>query len=151
MILIGRYHSPFVRRVGTVLEHYGIDFEHRTLRAGGEEQDIIRQTSPLGRVPAVILDNGDVLSDSALILDYLDTLAPPDARLAPNTGGEDRFRFRNALSIATGTAEKSISVYSELRPARGAAPSADARECLAPGEGRPGVAGGEGGRAVDVG
>ena len=45
MILIGRYHSPFVRRVGTVLEHYGIDFEHRTLRAGGEEQDIIRQTS----------------------------------------------------------------------------------------------------------
>ena len=115
MILIGRYHSPFVRRVGTVLEHYGIGFEHRTLRAGGEEQDIIRQTSPLGRVPAVILDNGDVLSDSALILDYLDTLAPPDARLAPNTGGEDRFRFRNALSIATGTAEKSISVYSELR------------------------------------
>ena len=114
MILIGRYLSPFVRRVATVLEHYGIDFEHRPLRAGGEEQDIVRQSSPLGRVPVMILGNGDVLSDSALILDYLDTLAPPDARLSPNTGEEDRFRFRNALSIATGTAEKSISVYSEL-------------------------------------
>ena len=114
MILIGRYLSPFVRRVATVLEHYGIDFEHRPLRAGGEEQDIVRQSSPLGRVPVVILDNGGVLSDSALILDYLDTLASPEARLAPNTGDEDQFRFRNALSIATGTAEKSISVYSEL-------------------------------------
>ena len=115
MILIGRYLSPFVRRVGTALVHYGVEFEHRALRAGGEEQDIIRRTSPLGRVPAVILDNGDVLSDSALILDYLDSLAPPGARLAPGAGDDDRFRFLNALSIATGTTEKSVSVYSELR------------------------------------
>ena len=115
MILIGRYLSPFVRRVGTVLEHYGIAFEHRPLRAGGEEQDIIRRSSPLGRVPVLVLDNGDVLSDSALILDYLDTLAPAQARLAPDAGAEDRFRFLNALSIATGAAEKSIAVYSELK------------------------------------
>ena len=114
MILIGRHLSPFVRRVATVLEHYGIELEHRPLHAGGEEQDIVRQSSPLGRVPVLILDNGDVLSDSALILDYLDTLAPPDARLTPNGSEEDRFRFRNTLSIATGAAEKSISVYSEL-------------------------------------
>ena len=114
MILIGRYLSPFVRRVGVVLVHYGIGFEHRPLRAGGEEQDIIRRSSPLGRVPVLVLDNGDVLSDSALILDYLDTLAPPHARLLPHTGEDDRFRFLNALSIATGTAEKSIAVYSEL-------------------------------------
>ena len=115
MILIGRYLSPFVRRVGAALVHYGIEFEHRALRAGGEEQDVIRRTSPLGRVPAMILDNGDVLSDSALILDYLDTLAPPHARLAPAAGDEDRFRFLNAVSVATGTTEKSVAVYSELR------------------------------------
>ena len=114
MILIGRYLSPFVRRVGTALEHYGIGFEHRPLRAGAEEQDIIRRSSPLGRVPVLVLDNGDVLSDSALILDYLDTLAPPHASLMPRTGEEDRLRFLNALSIATGAAEKSIAVYSEL-------------------------------------
>ena len=114
MILIGRYLSPFVRRVGVVLEHYGIGFEHRPLRAGGDDQDIIRRSSPLGRVPVLVLDNGDVLSDSALILDYLDTLAQPDARLLPHTGEDDRFRFLNALSIATGAAEKSIAVYSEL-------------------------------------
>ena len=114
MILIGRYLSPFVRRVGTALEHYGIEFEHRPLRAGGDDQDVIRRSSPLGRVPVLILDNGDVLSDSALILDYLDTLAPPHANLMPRTGEEDRLRFLNALSIATGAAEKSIAVYSEL-------------------------------------
>ena len=114
MILIGRYLSPFVRRVGTALKHYGLEFEHRPLRAGGEEQDLIRQSSPLGRVPVLVLDNGDVLSDSALILDYLDTLAPPERHLMPDTGAEERFRFLNALGIATGVAEKSISVYSEL-------------------------------------
>ena len=114
MILIGRYLSPFVRRVATAMEHYGIAHEHRPLRAGGEDQDVIRQSNPLGRVPVLVLDNGDVLSESALILDYLDTLAPPDARLTPNGDTEDRLRFRNALSVATGAAEKSISVYSEL-------------------------------------
>ena len=114
MILIGRYYSPFVRRVGVTLAHYGIEFEHRPLRAAGDEQDVIRESSPLGRVPVLVLDNGDVLSDSGLILDYLDTLAPPEASLTPRTGEEDRFRFRNALSIATGAAEKSIAVFSEL-------------------------------------
>ena len=114
MILIGRYLSPFVRRVATVLEHYGVEFEHRPLRPHGEEQDVIRRSSPLGRVPVLVLDDGGVLSDSTLILDYLDTLAPPHARLTPNRSEEDRLRFRNALSIATGAAEKSISVYSEL-------------------------------------
>ena len=114
MILIGRYFSPFTRRVGTALEHYGIEFEHRPLRAGGEEQDIIRRANPLGRVPVLILDNGDVLSDSGLILAYLDTLASPEMCLMPRTGEEDRFRFLNALSVATGAAEKSIAVFSEL-------------------------------------
>ena len=114
MILIGRYYSPFTRRVATTLVHYGIEFEHRPLRAGGDEQDVIRQSSPLGRVPVLILDNGDVLSDSALILDYLDTLAPSELSLMPRTGDEERFRFLNALSIATGAAEKSIAVFSEL-------------------------------------
>ena len=114
MILIGRYYSPFVRRIGTTLLHYGIEFEHRPLRAGGDEQDLIRRYSPLGRVPILVLDNGDVLSDSALILDYLDTLAPPEASLVPRTGEEDRLRFLNALSVATGAAEKSIAVFSEL-------------------------------------
>ena len=115
MILIGRHYSPFVRRVAAALLHYGFEFEHRPLRAGGETQDIVRQSNPLGRVPALVLDDGDVLIDSALILDYLDTLAPPDARLTPNGDAEDAFRFRNALYVATGAAEKSISVYSELR------------------------------------
>ena len=114
MILIGRYLSPFVRRVAAAMEIYGIEYEHRSLRAGGEDQEIVRQSSPLGRVPVLVLDNGDVLSDSALILDFLDTLASPDARLTPNGGTENRFRFGNALSVATGAAEKSISVYSEL-------------------------------------
>ena len=44
MILIGRYLSPFVRRVGATLHHFGMEFEHRPIRAGGADQDEIRKS-----------------------------------------------------------------------------------------------------------
>ena len=112
MILIGRYLSPFVRRVGATLHYYGMEFEHRALRAAGEEQDVIRRSNPLGRVPALVLDDGRVLSDSALILEYLDDRADPQMRLVP-AHGEARYEVLSDLAIATGAAEKVIAVYSE--------------------------------------
>lgn len=112
MILIGRYFSPFVRRVGVTLHHYGIDFEHRSLKAGGEDQEIIRKSNPLGRVPTLVLDNGQVMAESAVILEYLDSIADPDRVLVP-PAPDHRFRFLSELGIATGAAEKVIAVYME--------------------------------------
>lgn len=112
MILIGRYFSPFVRRVGATLHHYGLDFEHRPIKAAGAEQDEIRRANPLGRVPALILDDGEVLSDSAVILDYLDDLVGPEKALVP-AGGNERFRLQSLIAIANGAAEKAIAVFSE--------------------------------------
>ena len=112
MILIGRYFSPFVRRVGATLHHYEVAFEHRALRAAGDEQDEIRKTNPLGRVPALILDNGDVLSDSALILEYLDAQASPEKVLVPASGRE-RYQLLSLLATATGAMEKGIATFSE--------------------------------------
>ena len=116
MILIGRYLSPFVRRVAATMHHYGFEYEHRPIKAGGVEQDEIRRSNPLGRVPTLILDDGMVLSDSALILDYLDAQVGAQRSLTP-LAGDQRFVHLALLSIATGAAEKSIAAYSErLRP-----------------------------------
>ena len=78
MILIGQYDSPFVRRVGIALTLYGLPFEHRPWSSFGEA-DKIRQYNPLTRVPTLVLDNGEVLIDSHIILDYLDSLMPAEA------------------------------------------------------------------------
>ena len=113
MILIGRYLSPFVRRVAATLIYQNIEFEHRAIRAGGAEQDIVRQSNPLGRVPAFILDDDEVLSDSAVILDHIDDMVGEERALMPRSGWE-RAHAMNLLSIATGAAEKTVAHYMEF-------------------------------------
>ena len=114
MILIGRYLSPFVRRVAATLYYHELPFEHQALRAAGDEQDEIRKSNPLGRVPALVLDDGKVLADSAVIVEYLDELVDADKALAPS-GGWARYEFNSLLSIATGACEKAIFNYMEVR------------------------------------
>ena len=117
MILIGRYFSPFVRRVGATLQHYGFEYEHRAIKAAGADQDEIRgYGNPLGRVPVLVMDSGEALADSAVILDYLDDLAGPGKSLMP-AGGKQRFELQSKIAIANGAAEKAIAVFSEaMRP-----------------------------------
>ena len=74
MILIGQYDSSFVRRVGIALRLYDLPFEHRPWSVFGDA-DKVRALNPLGRVPILVLDGGEVLADSAAILDHLDEQA----------------------------------------------------------------------------
>ena len=74
MILIGQYDSPFVRRVGITLALYRLPFAHRpgAVFADGEK---VRAFNPLMRVPTLVLDDDEVLFDSAGMIDALDDLA----------------------------------------------------------------------------
>ena len=69
MILVGRYLSPFTRRTAIVLKTLNIDFEVKTLPATPANAELVA-INPLGRVPAVVLDDGEVLIDSAAIIMY---------------------------------------------------------------------------------
>ena len=114
MILIGRYLSPFVRRVATTLELYGMSYENRPLQHTGDDVPELRKHNPVGRVPALVLDDGQVLIDSATILDYLDREVGPERALTPASGAE-RNRDLNLLAIATGALEKAIATIYEVR------------------------------------
>lgn len=114
MILIGRYLSPFVRRVATTLELYDLPFEHRPLQHTGEDVPALRQHNPVGRVPALVLDDGEVIVDSAAILDHLDREVGSDRALTPSSGRE-RTRALNLLGVATGALEKAIATVYEVR------------------------------------
>lgn len=112
MILIGQYDSSFVRRVGIALTLYRLPFEHRPWSAFGDAETL-RAVSPLGRVPVLILDDGEALTDSHMIIDHLDGLAPAGEALFPR----DEPARRRALAVAalaTGLADKMVALYYEL-------------------------------------
>jgi glutathione S-transferase len=67
MILIGQYDSPFVRRVAIALRLYGIGFEHRPWSTFGDAEKIAPY-NPLRRVPTLVLDGGEALIESTIIL-----------------------------------------------------------------------------------
>lgn len=87
MKLIGRYMSPFVRRVGVSLHLLDIPFTNEPLSVLTDSLKI-REYSPLGRVPALVLDDGRVLIDSNAILDHFDQQAGAERALLPLSGAE---------------------------------------------------------------
>jgi glutathione S-transferase len=113
MILIGMFDSPFVRRVAVTMKLLDVPFEHRNWSVG-KDFELIRRYNPLGRVPTLVLDDGEALLDSAAILDYLDDTAGPDRALLPRTGRERRDTLR-VMAIAVGGAEKGVlQVYERV-------------------------------------
>jgi glutathione S-transferase len=111
MILIGQYDSPFVRRVGIALTLYGLPFEQQPWSIFADA-DRIRPFNPLTRVPTLVLDDGEALIDSHLILDYLDSLVPPERRLFPAVEPA-RHRALKVAALATGLADKGVSLFYE--------------------------------------
>ena len=89
MILVGQYDSPFVRRVGISLHVLGFPYQHDTRSVFGDF-DAMLVINPLGRIPSLILDDGEVLVDSAAILDFLDQSVGADRALLPLQGPERR-------------------------------------------------------------
>lgn len=111
MILIGQYDSPFVRRLGIALTLYGIAFEHKPWSTFGDA-DKIRPYNPLTRVPTLVLDDGDVLLDSTPILDYVDSLVPPEKRMHP-VAEPARHRAIKVTTMGVHTAEKAVALFYE--------------------------------------
>jgi glutathione S-transferase len=113
MILIGQYDSPFVRRVGIALALYGIPFKHTPWSVFGDAAKL-RDFNPLMRVPTLVLDDGEVLGDSHLILDYLDNIVSDHETMFPKTE-PDRHRHLAVAALATGLGDKCVSLFYERR------------------------------------
>ena len=147
MILVGQYDLPFVRRVAVSLRILGFGYQHDT-RSVFADFDAMRRVNPLGRIPSLVLDDGDILIDSAAILDWLDQSVGPERALIPADGAERRHVLRR-IALATGAIDKAgAATYERLiRPSAyvagrsgssAAAPRRRARsKPLPPNPGRP--------------
>ncbi len=117
MILIGQYDSPFVRRVAIALRLYGIAYEHRPWSTFGDAERIAPY-NPLRRVPTLVLDDGEALIESGAILDSLDEHVGPSRAMIAQ-GGAARRRALKVCALATGLADKAVSLFYERGTARG--------------------------------
>ena len=117
MQLIGSFLSPFVRRVAVTMKLYGLPFEHHPYATDRDGADIGR-FNPLGRVPALVLDDGEVIVDSGMIIDHLDDVVGPERALTPRAGA-DRQHVNRIVALATGVSDKYVAAYYERtkRPA----------------------------------
>ena len=116
MRLIGMLDSPYVRRVAISLEFLGIPFEQDAISVFST-YEAFQRVNPVVKAPTLVCDDGEVLMDSTLILDYAESLAAPRS-LMP-AGLAQRRDALKIIGLALAACEKSVQIYyeRELRPA----------------------------------
>ncbi|MDR9863344.1 glutathione S-transferase [Pseudomonas baetica] len=115
MKLIGMLDSPYVRRVAISAKRLGIDLEHEPVSVFRHFEQF-QQINPVVKAPTLILDDGVVLMDSTLILDYLETVAGNS--LLPKDLSQRAHALR-LIGLSLAACEKAVQLYYErnLRPA----------------------------------
>ena len=116
MQLIGMLDSPYVRRTAICLKLLGLPFEHRSISVF-RTFDEFSAINPVVKAPTLVTDDGTVLMDSTLILQYLESLVEPSQRLVPADPAQ-HLRALRLTGLALAACEKSVQlVYErELRP-----------------------------------
>jgi glutathione S-transferase len=116
MQLIGMLDSPYVRRVAVSLQFLGLPFEHRSVSVFSTFEQF-QQINPVVKAPSLVCDDGEVLMDSTLILEYAEALAGARKSLLPGSIAERQHALR-VIGLALAACEKSVQIVYErnLRP-----------------------------------
>lgn len=123
MKLLGSLTSPYVRKVRVVLAEKKLDYQLVLEDVWGS--DAILKANPLGKVPCLVLEGGEALFDSRVIVEYVDTLSPV-GRLIPERGRE-RAEVRTWEALADGIQDAAILARLEQTwPGRGEGQRSDA-------------------------
>ena len=85
MKLIGALTSPYVRKVRIVMAEKRLDYQLELEDVWAS--DHILESNPLGKVPCLVMEGGEAVFDSRVIVEYVDTLSPV-GRLIPERGRE---------------------------------------------------------------
>ena len=117
MRLIGMLDSPYVRRTAISMRFMGLPFAHESVSVF-RHYDQFARINPVVKAPTLVLDDGTVLMDSGLILEYLERLAAPERRLTPARPGAHA-NAQRLIGLALAACEKTMQIVyeTELRPA----------------------------------
>ena len=98
--------SPHIvsRELGMAVELKKVNTKDKTIEGGGD----FRKVNPKGYVPALELDNGQVLTEGPAIVQYLAD-QKPDAGLAPKNGSIERYKLQEWLNFITSELHKGFT------------------------------------------
>jgi glutathione S-transferase len=113
LILRNSPFSPFGRKVLATLELFGMNSKVQIVAADTTNpEDNLRTQNPLGKIPALILENGEALFDSRVIIEYLNEL---DGRNILVPSGMARFDVLRTQALADGILDAAILQVYEVR------------------------------------
>ena len=111
MKLIGSNTSPYVRKARLVLLEKNIPHTYLVDPPSDPKSEVYR-VNPLGRVPALILDDGTCVFDSPVIAEYADTLNDTPI-LIPRNDALARMRVKRWEALADGIMDSAIVIRNE--------------------------------------
>lgn len=114
MQLIGMLDSPYVRRAALSLRLLNVPFDHRSVSVFRTYEEF-RCINPVVKAPTLVCDDGTVLMDSTLIIDYAECLV--GRSLMPSAPDERKSALR-VVGLALAACEKAVQIVYErdLRP-----------------------------------
>ena len=104
MKLIGALTSPYVRKVRVVMAEKKLDFQ--LLLEDVWSTDAVLKYNPLGKVPCLVMEGGEAVFDSRVIVEYLDTLSQVGKLIPPS--GRERVEVRTWEALADGLLDAAI-------------------------------------------
>ena len=105
MKLIGAITSPYVRKVRIVMAEKKLDYQFVSEDVWSATTTIT-ESNPLGKVPCLVMEGGEALFDSRVIVEYLDTLSPVGKLIAGS--GRERAAIKTWEALADGLLDASI-------------------------------------------
>ncbi|RWR03287.1 glutathione S-transferase [[Pantoea] beijingensis] len=117
MKLIGNYTSPFARKISVIMLEKGITFEFVN-ESPWHEESPVPQYNPLGKVPALVVNDDQTWFDSAIIAEYLDSLDIAPALIPRDT--LQSLRVRQIEVLADGVCDAALVIvrHQMLPPAQ---------------------------------
>lgn len=110
MKLIGSLASPYVRKVRIVMAEKKLDYKF-LLEDVWSAETTIATSNPLGKVPCLVMEGGEAVFDSRVIVEYLDTLSPV-GKLIP-TQGRERAEVKTWEALADGVLDAGVAARME--------------------------------------
>jgi len=105
MKLIGSNTSPYARKVRIVMAEKKLDYNF-VLEDVWSDQTTIKDANPLGKIPCLIMEGGEALFDSRVIVEYLDTLSPVGKLIPPV--GRERAEVKTWEALADGVMDAAL-------------------------------------------
>ena len=110
MKLIGSAASPYVRKVRIVMAEKKLDY-HFVVEDVWAADTTIFDSNPLGKVPCLVMEGGEALFDSRVIVEYLDTLSPVGKLIPPL--GRERAEVKTWEALADGLLDAALAARME--------------------------------------